>query len=133
MQRPFSAIRRQVLAAYCVPLGACVLGVSRWKIRGWIGGERRDVPPRRAGHPVSGADEGNDAASSVRAPSDTADAGASHRRRPPRLRGVDTPDVQVPIPGHGDGKIGSAYSDGGSALTIQMVEQLTNVRSIISR
>jgi anionic cell wall polymer biosynthesis LytR-Cps2A-Psr (LCP) family protein len=38
------------------------------------------------------------------------------------------PDVQVPIPGHGDGKIGSAYSDGGSALTIQTVEQLTNVR-----
>lgn len=38
------------------------------------------------------------------------------------------PDVQVPIPGHGDGKIGSAYSDGGSALTIQTVEQLTNMR-----
>jgi LCP family protein required for cell wall assembly len=38
------------------------------------------------------------------------------------------PDVQVPIPGHGDGKIGSAYSDGGSVLTIQTVEQLTNVR-----
>jgi LCP family protein required for cell wall assembly len=71
---------------------------------------------------------GNDAASSVRAPSDTLMlvhliAGGS------RAYVISIPpNVQVPIPGHGDGKIGSAYSDGGSVLTIQTVEQLTNVR-----
>ncbi len=74
------------------------------------------------------ATTGNDATSSVRAPSDTlmlvhliaGDRGAYVVSIPP--------DVRVPIPGHGDAKIGSAYSDGGSALTIQTVEQLTNVR-----
>ena len=38
------------------------------------------------------------------------------------------PDARVPIPGHGKGSIDTAYPDGGSALMIQTVEHLTNVR-----
>ena len=71
---------------------------------------------------------GNDAASSVRAPSDT--LMLVHLIAGGRRAYVVSipPDVRVPVPGHGDAKIGSAYSDGGSALTIQTVEQLTGVR-----
>ena len=37
-------------------------------------------------------------------------------------------DSWVPIPGHGHGTIDSAYLDGGSALMIETVEHLTDVR-----
>lgn len=37
-------------------------------------------------------------------------------------------DTWVEIPGHGQGKINSAYARGGPALTIQTVESLTGVR-----
>jgi LCP family protein required for cell wall assembly len=38
------------------------------------------------------------------------------------------PNSRVPIPGHGDGSIDLAYPEGGSALMIQTVEHLTDVR-----
>jgi LCP family protein required for cell wall assembly len=71
---------------------------------------------------------GKDASSSLRARSDTlmlvhliaGGRGAYVVSIPPGAR--------VPIPGHGDAKIGSAYADGGPALTIRTVEHLTDVR-----
>jgi LCP family protein required for cell wall assembly len=71
---------------------------------------------------------GSDAASSVRSRSDAlmlVHLIAGGRR----AYVVSIPsDTWVPIPGHGDGRLDSAYLDGGSALTIQTVERLTNVR-----
>ncbi|WP_191330149.1 LCP family protein [Frigoribacterium sp. ACAM 257] len=37
-------------------------------------------------------------------------------------------DLYVPIPGHGEAKINAAFAYGGSALTVQTVEQLLGVR-----
>jgi LCP family protein required for cell wall assembly len=71
---------------------------------------------------------GEDTASSQRAPSNTlmlvhlvAGGGGAYVVSIP-------PDSLVPIPGHGDGSIDTAYLDGGSALMIRTVEHLTDVR-----